>query len=237
MRSSTRDPRPGRIWRRRRSSTPCGTRRPKLLCLPNPDSPTGTILPPQTLRELLAECESAGTLMLIDEAYHPFYAWSALPWITSSPNLIVARTFAKAWGAAGLRIGYAAAHPTTIALLHKMRPMYEVSTLAVEFMSRMMDHAAAVADAVRRINDGKEFFAGQMRSLGFSVLPTEGNFMHVAFGDSGPAVHAALKARVLYRAQFSHPALAGYSRFSIAPRATMAQVVELITQGKEKARI
>jgi histidinol-phosphate aminotransferase len=211
--------------------------RPKLLCLPNPDSPTGTILQPQTLRELLAECESAGTVMLIDEAYHPFYAWSALPWIASSRNLIVARTFAKAWGAAGLRIGYAAAHPATIALLHKMRPMYEVSTLAVEFMSRMMDHAAAVADAVARIIDGKEFFAGQMRSLGFSVLPTEGNFTHVAFGDSAPAVHDALRPRVLYRAQFSHPALAGYSRFSVAPRATMAHVVELIEQAQEKAGI
>ena len=211
--------------------------KPKLLCLPNPDSPTGTVLQPKVLRELLAECESAGTVMLIDEAYHPFYAWSALPWIASSPNLIVARTFAKAWGAAGLRIGYAAAHPTTIALLHKMRPMYEVSTLAVEFMSRMMDHAAAVAAAVERINEGKEFFAGQMRSLGFSVLPTEGNFTHVVFGDTGPVVHAALKGRVLYRAEFSHPALAGCSRFSVAPRATMAQVVELIKHAKEEAGV
>jgi histidinol-phosphate aminotransferase len=208
--------------------------KPKLLCLPNPDSPTGCVLQAEVLRELLAECESAGTVMLIDEAYHPFFAWSALPWITSSPNLIVARTFAKAWGAAGMRIGYAAAHPTTIALLHKMRPMYEVSTLAVEFMSRMMDQAPAVAAAIERIKEGKEFFVGQMRSLGFSVPPTEGNFTHVAFGDNAPAVHAALKPRVLYRAQFAHPALAGYSRFSIAPRATMAEVAELIKHATER---
>jgi histidinol-phosphate aminotransferase len=206
--------------------------RPKLFCLPNPDSPTGAILQSQVLRELLTECESAGTVMLIDEAYHPFYAWSALPWIASSQNLIVARTFAKAWGAAGMRIGYAAAHPATIALLHKMRPMYEVSTIAVEFMSRMLDQAPAIAAAVERIKDGKEFFADQMRALGFPVLPTEGNFSHVAFGDAGPAVHAALKPRVLYRVQFSHPALAGFSRFSSAPRATMAEVVELIKHAK-----
>jgi histidinol-phosphate aminotransferase len=207
--------------------------KPKLLCLPNPDSPTGTILQPEVLRELLAECESAGTVMLIDEAYHPFYAWSALPWTAGSRNLIVARTFAKAWGAAGLRIGYAVSHPATIALLHKMRPMYEVSTLAVEFMSRMMDHASAMADAVARIIEGREFFAEEMCSLGFSVLPTHGNFTHVAFGDSGPAVHAALKPRVLYRAHFAQPALAGYSRFSVAPRATMAQVAEIIKRAKD----
>jgi histidinol-phosphate aminotransferase len=202
--------------------------KPKLLCLPNPDSPTGTILTPDVLRGLLTECEAAGTVMLVDEAYHPFYSWSAVPWIAASTNLIVARTFAKAWAAAGLRIGYAVAHPSTIELLHKMRPMYEVSTLAVEFMTRMMDYASAVSKAVDRINEGKEFFAAQMRSLGFAVLPTEGNFTHVEFGESGPAVHAALAGRVLYRAAFAPGALAGYSRFTVAPPVIMAQVVDLI---------
>jgi histidinol-phosphate aminotransferase len=211
--------------------------KPKLLCLPNPDSPTGTIQAPHVLRELLAECESAGTVLLVDEAYHPFYAWSAVPWTASSPNLIVARTFAKAWGAAGLRIGYAVALPKTIALLHKMRPMYEVSTLAVEFMSRMMDHASAVSNVVARINDGKAFFAAQMRSLDFDVLPTEGNFTHVAFGESGPLVHAALANRVLYRAAFAQPALTGYSRFTVGPRATMARVADIIKQAVGKSGI
>src|SRR4029077_19118708 len=124
----------------------------------------------------LKECEAVGTVFLIDEAYHPFYEWSAVSWTTTSRNLIVARTFAKAWGAAGLRIGYAVAHPETIALLHKMRPMYEVSTLAVEFMSRMLERPEDMAASVARIIDGKKFFVEKMRALGFRVLPTEGNF-------------------------------------------------------------
>lgn len=203
-------------------------KRPKLLCLPNPDSPTGTIVQPEVLRSVLAECESAGTVLLVDEAYHPFHPWSAVPWIAESPSLVIARTFSKAWGAAGLRIGYAIAHPSTIELLHKMRPMYEVSTLAVEFMSRMMEHTAEMDRAVDRINDGKAFFVMRMRSLGFKVLPTHGNFVHVAFGDSGPRIHAALSDQVLYRKNFDQPCLAGYSRFSVAPRAVMARVVDLI---------
>jgi len=202
--------------------------KPKLVCLPNPDSPTGTILRPDVLRELLAECESADAVLLVDEAYYPFYPLTAVPWIADSPNLIIARTFAKAWGAAGLRIGYAAAHPSTIGLMHKMRPMYEVSTVAVEFMSRMMDHADEVTKAVGRINDGKEFFVEQMRAMGFSVLPAEGNFVHVAFGERAPTIHAALANHVFYRAAFPHPSLAGYSRFSVAPRSIMARVVDLI---------
>lgn len=204
--------------------------KPKLLCLPNPDSPTGTIVAPDVLRGILAECEAAGTVLLLDEAYHPFYDWSAVPWTQTSGNLIVARTFAKAWGAAGLRIGYAVAHSQTIALLHKMRPMYEVSTIAVEFMSRMLDKRSEMERAVARINEGKAYFAEEMRYLGFRVLPTAGNFTHVAFGDSGRTVHAALSNKVLYRAASDHPCLAGYSRFTVAPRATMAQVVDLIKQ-------
>ena len=77
--------------------------KPKLLCIPNPDSPTGTVVFPEVLREILAECESAGTVLLLDEAYHPFYEESAVPWIENSRNLIIARTFSKAFGVAGLR--------------------------------------------------------------------------------------------------------------------------------------
>lgn len=202
--------------------------KPKLLCLPNPDSPTGTVLPAEALREILTECEAAGTVFLLDEAYHPFYDWSAVPWTEHSRHLVIARTFAKAWGAAGLRVGYAVGHPDTIALLHKMRPMYEVSTLAVEFMSRMLDRGSEMLQAVARINEGKAFFVEEMRALGFKVLPTAGNFTHVAFGLAGPVIHAALADRVLYRASFSDHCLAGYSRFTVAPRATMAKVVGLI---------
>ena len=202
--------------------------KPKLLCLPNPDSPSGTVLAPDVLREILRECEAVGAVLLLDEAYHPFYKWSAASWTESSRNLIVARTFAKAWGVAGLRIGYAVAHPETIALLHKMRPMYEVSTLAVEFMSRMLDNTSDMLAAVSRINDGKSYFVAEMRSLGFEVLPTFGNFVHVVFGEQGRAIHAALSNKVLYRAGFDHACLAGYSRFTVAPRAIMTRVVDLI---------
>lgn len=211
--------------------------KPKLLCLPNPDSPTGTTLSPAILREILTACESAGTVLLLDEAYHPFYEWTAVPWTETSRNLVVARTFAKAWGVAGLRIGYAVAHPQTIALLHKMRPMYEVSTVAVEFMARMLDKSAEMLQSVARINEGKRYFQQEMHALGFGVLPTAGNFLHVAFGAQAQAVHAALSPKVYYRAAFDSPSLAGYSRFSVAPKPVMAQVADIIRQAVSGNRI
>jgi histidinol-phosphate aminotransferase len=202
--------------------------RPKLLCLPNPDSPTGTVFAPEGLSELLMACESTGTLLLIDEAYHPFHALSMAQSTQTSRNIVIARTFAKAWGVAGLRLGYAIGHPETIALLHKLRPMYESSTLAIEFMTRMLDHTDQMLQSVARIAAGKTLFESRMRGLGFEVLHTFGNFTHVGFGSRSSKVHAALAGKVLYRAEFEHPCLAGYSRFSVAPAPVMAQVADLI---------
>ena len=202
--------------------------KPKLLCLPNPDSPSGTVVNPASLREMLKVCEEVGAIFLVDEAYHPFYAWSAVPWTTASPNLIVARTFAKAWGAAGLRIGYAVAQSETIALLHKMRPMYEVGTLAVEFMSKMLDKSADVMASVSRITDGKLLFEEAMRAMHFPVISTHANFTHVSFGEQNRAVIDRLSKRIYYRASFDHPCLAGYSRFTVAPPAVMSEVIDLV---------
>ncbi len=204
-------------------------RAPKLLCLPNPDSPTGTILQPEVLRSILKRCEEVGTVLLVDEAYHPFYGRSTVSWTEQSEHLIVARTFAKAWGAAGLRVGYAVANPVTIALLHKMRPMYEVSTLAVEVMSRMLDHVDVMTQAVARINAGKARFAAALRAAGFDVLPGEGNFLHVAFGRRARAVHAALAGPCsISRRDRSSQSRRVQSASAWRPEPIMARVMNLI---------
>lgn len=202
--------------------------KPKLLCLPNPDSPTGTVLDENEIIEILKACEAQGTLLLIDEAYHPFYSWTAVPLTKISKNIVVARTFAKAWGAAGLRVGYAVAHPDTILYLHKMRPMYEVSSFAVEFVAKVLKYSNQMQASVKRIMDSKDFFMKSLKETGFSVIDTHANFIHVDFSDQNNLVHKALDGRVLYRRSFDHPCLAGYSRFTVAPKPAMKKVLTLI---------
>jgi histidinol-phosphate aminotransferase len=201
---------------------------PRLFCLPNPDSPTGTVFSPDELRSMVELCETIGTVVLIDEAYHPFYQPSCAGWTERFRNLIVARTFAKAWGLAGLRIGYAIGHPDTIRYLHKLRPMYEVSTIAAQMIERMLDFPDAMQASVRRLNDGKQFFLSEMRALGHQVLDGEGNFLHVSFGRHAEDVHRALKDHVLYRLDFKEPCLQGFSRFSATTAEQFAPVVELV---------
>jgi len=203
-------------------------KQPKLVCIPNPDSPSGTVLNSLILEKILKTCEETDTVLLIDEAYHPFYKDTVALWTKTSKNLIVARTFAKAWGAAGLRIGYAIAHPETILLLHKMRPMYEVSSIAVEFMIKMLDRRDEMEASVRRISKGKIYFEREMKGLGFTCLNSEANFIHVAFGDKKNNIHNALNQRVLYRESSSHKSLEGYTRFTAAPLKIMEEVVDII---------
>jgi histidinol-phosphate aminotransferase len=203
--------------------------RPKLVCLPNPDSPTGTVLAQDALRSVVEAAGNAGAIVLLDEAYHPFYPWSAAAWVDENPQLIIARTFAKAWGLAGLRIGYAIAHPTVARLLHKVRPMYEVNTLAVVAMERMFDMTDAMEESVQRLIAGRDGFRAAMDRLGLRTLRSEGNFTHVAFGKSGDSVHAALADMVLYRRGFSEPCLVGFSRFSAATAAMFEPIIERIT--------
>lgn len=197
---------------------------PRLVCLPNPDSPTGTALEASIIRKICDAAGAVGAVLLIDEAYFPFHNETAAPLVRDNPHLIVTRTFGKAWGLAGCRVGVAIAHPDMSRILHKVRPMYEIGALSANVLERMLDHGDEVQASVERILDGKKWFAGEMRAAGYRVLEGHGNFLHVAFGDDAPAVHAALANKVLYRQDFPNSVLEGFSRFSMAPRDIMEQV-------------
>jgi len=204
--------------------------KPRLVCLPSPDSPTGTVFSPVEMRKIISVAAAHGAIILVDEAYHPFYAQTTVPLIAEFPNLIVARTFAKAWGLAGLRIGCAVASKEVARSLHKVRPMYEVNTLAVVAMERMLDHADEMLASVRRLNAGKWYFLDEMVKLGFPVLRGEGNFLHVAFGPNAAVIHQALADKVLYRADFREPCLAGYSRFSATTKTLFQPIIDAISR-------
>jgi histidinol-phosphate aminotransferase len=94
----------------------------------------------------------------------------------------------------------------------------------------MLNETSEMERSVARIKEGKTFFIEKMRSLGFAVLPTAGNFTHVAFGERGRVVHSMLTKKVYYRQSFTQPCLADYSRFTIAPKPIMEQVVDMINQ-------
>lgn len=204
--------------------------RPKLVCLPNPDSPTGTVFSPSDMRQIIEVAGKAGALILIDEAYYPFYEHTVVPWVFEYNHLVVTRTFAKAWGISGLRIGYAVSCPDVARLLHKVRPMYEVNTVAVALVERILDFSHEILASVRRINAGRDAFLEEMKSLQLRTLITHGNFLHVAFSQYASAVHSRLKNVVLYRLDSIEPCLKGFSRFSATTVERFQPIIEHIQQ-------
>jgi histidinol-phosphate aminotransferase len=204
-------------------------RRPKLVCLPNPDSPTGTVIEPDALRAIIRSALDVGALILVDEAYYPFYDHTVVPWIAEFPNLVVARTFSKAWGLTGVRLGYGIASPDITAMLQKFRPNYEANTVALAMVLRMIsDFDHEMRASVKRLNQGRDEFLSSMKELGLRSLESHGSFCHVAFGSSADRVHANLSDIVLYRHDFSSPCLKGFSRFSSTTSELFVPVIDRI---------
>ena len=202
--------------------------RPKLICLPNPDSPTGTAFLPEEMELIVGEAAAKGSLILVDEAYYPFYSKSVLPLIKKYSNLIVTRSTGKAWGLAGIRLGYGVTSVDIASVLHKVRPMYEIGALSANLFNLMMDQEQEMLASVERLEKGKLFFLEYMESLGFRILNGHGNFMHVAFDNYTDAVHRALKELVYYRKDFNDPCLRGFSRFSSATCKQLRPIVQCI---------
>lgn len=203
-------------------------RLPRVVGLPNPASPTGGVLSLPELAQLAEATGEGGGILLVDEAYHPFDPVTAVPLVSEHPNVVVVRTFSKAWAMSGLRIGYCIADPEVTRLLHKVRPGYEANFAAVRVAERLLEEEEAMLRSVARLNEGRDRFVDAMEDLGLRTAPSGGNFLLVAFGDHGPAVHDSLADLVLYRRDFGHPSLAGFSRFSATTVDRFAPVVERI---------
>lgn len=201
-------------------------KQPKLVCLPNPDSPTGTILSENKMDELLQLTKDIGSLLLIDEAYFPFFITTVIKRVNEFPNLLVCRSYSKAWGAAGLRVGYLAGQASLMDLLHKSRPMYELSTFSSELVNLLLDCEKDVLESVERLEEGRRYFTKELESMGFVVTKSYGNFLHVNFGKSESAIANALRDVVLYRTEFNNAScLKGFSRFSLATKEQFEKIV------------
>ncbi len=203
--------------------------KPKLVCLPNPDSPTGTVLSKTQMQKLIECTRDAGSLLLIDEAYYPFYEDTVIHEVENNEHLFVCRSFSKAWGAAGLRVGYIAGNQELISLLHKNRPMYELSTFSSELINLLLDCEGDVHASVQRLEEGRVYFVQAMKEMGFPTSKSYGNFLHVHFGNDHKKISEALKDVVLFRTEFGiGSVMNGFSRFSLGTKEQFELVVNVI---------
>jgi len=169
-----------------------------LVYICNPNNPTGSITPAVKIRELL-KAVALSTPVVIDEAYHhyadsPQYE-SAIPLVAAHPNLIVARTFSKIYGMAGLRLGYAVAQPETAKKLAAHAAWDSVNAIAIAAGRASLKDTAYAAEGQRRNRAGRAQLVADVDRMGYTVIPSQTNFVMIELRREVKPVIAALADR------------------------------------------
>lgn len=151
----------------------------KIAILANPNQPTGTLLSDAEVEAIVSQAEKVGTAIVMDEAYYLFSPNTAISWVDRYPNLIIARTFSKAFGLAGLRLGYCVGHAERIRELALLRPVTDSNSIALKCGEYALEHwdwiKARIADRIA----GREFLYREMLSAGLETFPSHTNFLMV----------------------------------------------------------
>ena len=168
----------------------------KLVFVANPNNPTGTFIDAAPLAAFL-QSVPAHVTVLPDEAYteylSPAQRYDSIEWVRRLPNLIVARTFSKAFGLAGLRIGYGVSQPALTSRMNAQRPRFNVTTPAQAAAVAALGDADFLARTYELNTAGRDQLAAGFKELGLEYVPSSGNFLMVRVGDA-QAVHARLLA-------------------------------------------
>ena len=193
----------------------------RVVWIANPNNPTGTLLDNGALHAALSALSRTEAVVVLDEAYVEYMDSArrvpSLQWLEEFPNLILTRTFSKAYGLAGLRVGYAACRPEVADLLNRVRQPFNVNSLALAAATAALDDAEFL-DRTKRLNDdGMAQFTEGFRGLGLEWIPSAGNFVAVRVapgGDAGPVFQALLRKGVIVRPVANY-AMPEYLRVSI----------------------
>ncbi|HMH50520.1 MAG TPA: histidinol-phosphate transaminase [Candidatus Acidoferrum sp.] len=205
--------------------------RPRLVALPNPDQPTGTVVSLAELREVASAAAAVGALFIVDEAYFPFHPITALSLVTEFDNVVVTRTFSKVGGLAGLRLGYLAGNPGIVDAVRRVRGSYEVNSVAISLGCYVLDHPEMGEAFRREIEEGRRVLCEGATRLGLDVPGCPTNFQLVRLpGSVSPAVIVdALRGRgYLVRGPFGAPAVQDCIRVTLGDAEIMAGFVSAL---------
>jgi histidinol-phosphate aminotransferase len=159
---------------------------PGILYIANPHNPTGTIVPGEALEALLA-IVPADWLIVVDEAYwhfvEPARQFSALTLLGRHPGLVVTRTFSKAYGLAGMRVGYAIAAAEVLEPVSRIRPPFNVAAPSLTAAAAALDDEGYLARTVASTLEARGVFCAGLDRLGLRYLPSQANFLLVASDD------------------------------------------------------
>ncbi|MGW2931299.1 histidinol-phosphate transaminase [Streptomyces sp. NPDC001156] len=176
--------------------------RPDVVFITTPNNPTGNAVPAATVLALYEAAQAAKPSMaVVDEAYIEFsHGASLLPLLEGRPNLVVSRTMSKAFGAAGLRLGYLAAHPAVVDAVQLVRLPYHLSAVTQATALAALEHTDTLLKYVEQLKSERDRLVAELRAIGFEVTESDANFVQFGrFADAHEAWRRILDRGVLVR--------------------------------------
>lgn len=174
----------------------------RIVFIANPNNPTGTLLAPGAVRRFL-DAAPRQVLVVLDEAYTEYLApelrGDSVAWLRQFPNLVVTRTFSKAYGLAGLRVGYALAQPRVADLMNRVRQPFNVNSVAQAAAVAALGDQDFVARSFQVNAEGMAVIADGLRRLRLDFIPSHGNFLSFRIGDAARAYRRLLELGVIVR--------------------------------------
>ena len=165
--------------------------KPRVLFVCNPNNPTGTLLPTSIIETILQA--ASHTAVVLDEAYAEFSGVTVIPFIRQYPHLFVARTFSKAAGLAGLRLGAVIATPESLAILRRATAPFPVNVAALAAAVAAVGDSKTMKQYVKNILRTRAWFEKELHKLNVKTFPSAGNFLLADFGPSATAMCAWLQ--------------------------------------------
>ena len=203
----------------------------KMAVLPNPNQPTGTLLPKDVLEKLIQKAVDNDFLLVLDEAYGEFSNHeSAVRLVKERNNLCVLRTFSKAWGLAGVRLGYMVGEAALIKEVRKVKPLLDINMFAIKTASFLIDRYDLVQDYVAEVCLGREYVVSKLEQAGFECISGCANFIHVRLPNNVRPEHIETRLSNegfrVRTAGDTATVLDGCIRATIGPRAQMRDFVK-----------
>jgi histidinol-phosphate aminotransferase len=185
----------------------------RAIYIANPNAPTGTFVSPLTIAEL---ADRFSGLILIDEAYVDFAEDNCLPLIKDHANLLITRTFSKAYSMAGMRFGYGIAQPHVIHEMLKVKDSYNVDAVAMTAATAAILDQEYAHENWERIKSERQRVSSELTQLGWTVLPSQANFVFARAPDGrGRDAYLGLKAQGILVRHFDKPGLSDKIRITI----------------------
>ena len=194
--------------------------------LVNPNNPTGKLLPVKEIEKLVKKYPN--TLFIVDEAYYEFAKQSCTYLVVSHKNLIVTRTFSKAFGLASVRLGYCMAHPDTLSDVRKIRNGKAVNALGQLCGIAALNDLDYLQSRIDEMNDAKKFFIDNLPNY-YQAVNSDANFVLVKTPDSKKVLEKMRENKILIRDRSAFENLENCVRITIGSKKQIIRVLDVMT--------